>query len=101
MGAVSLPAVLVAVLLLATLPGGVAAGDAASPVLRVVSFNLLHGGPSSGWRGDGVHLEERLALASSELQRLAPDVVGLQEASISRGRENRGATVSSGISVKG
>jgi endonuclease/exonuclease/phosphatase family metal-dependent hydrolase len=98
-GAVSLPAVLVAVLLLATLPGGAAAGDAPSPVLRVVSFNLLHGGPSSGWRGDGVHLEERLALASSELQRLAPDVVGLQEASISRGRGNVAARLATSLGL--
>ena len=49
MGAVSLPAVVVAVLLLAALPGGAAAGDESNPVLRIVTFNLLHGGPSSGW----------------------------------------------------
>ena len=88
MGAVSLPAVVVAVLLLAALPGGAAAGEESNPVLRIVTFNLLHGGPSSGWRGDAVHLEERLALVSGELHTLAPDVVGLQEASISRGRGN-------------
>jgi endonuclease/exonuclease/phosphatase family metal-dependent hydrolase len=98
-GAVSLPAVLVAVLLLVAVPGGAAAGDASSPVLRVVTFNLLHGGPWSGWRGDGEHLEERLAMATGELQALAPDVVGLQEASISRGRGNVAARLASSLGL--
>src|SRR2546425_830843 len=46
-GAVPLPALIAAVLLLAALPGGAAAGDEPVPTLRVVTFNLLHGGPSS------------------------------------------------------
>src|SRR2546425_3178407 len=71
-GAVPLPALIAAVLLLAVLPGGAAAGDEPVPALRVVTFNLLHGGPSSGWRGDGEHLEERLAMVTRELGALAP-----------------------------
>src|SRR5262245_37988692 len=87
MGAISLPAVLVAALLVVALPGDGAAEES-SALLRVVTFNLLHGGPSSGWRGTGAHLEERLAMVTRELQALDPDVIGLQEASIARGRGN-------------
>ena len=87
MGSVPVPALVAVVLLLTALPGGAAAaGEEPASALRVVTFNLLHGGPSSGWRGDGEHLEERLAMVTRELGVLAPDVVGLQEASISRGR---------------
>ena len=73
--------------MLFALPGGAAGEESAAP-LRVVTFNLLHGGPTSGWRGSGERLEERLAIVTRELQALAPDIVGLQEASIARGRGN-------------
>ena len=99
MGAVPLPALVVAALLLAVLPGGGAAGEDSLPALRVVTFNLLHGGPSSGWRGDGEHLEERLAMVTRELQALAPDVIGLQEASIARGRGNVAARLARALGL--
>lgn len=98
MGAISLPALLVATLLLAILPGA-AAGEESQAALRVVTFNLLHGGPSSGWRGTGEHLEERLAMVTRELQALAPDVVGLQEASIARGRGNVAARLGTALGL--
>ena len=98
MGAVSLPALLVATLLLA-LPGGAAAGEGSIAPLRVVTFSLLHGGPASGWRGDGEHLEERLAMVTRELRSLAPDVVGLQEASIARGRGHVAARLASALGL--
>jgi len=98
-GAVPLPALVVAALLLAVLPGGGAAGEDSLPALRVVTFNLLHGGPSSGWRGDGEHLEERLAMVTRELQALAPDVIGLQEASIARGRGNVAARLARALGL--
>jgi endonuclease/exonuclease/phosphatase family metal-dependent hydrolase len=97
-GAISLPAVLVAALLLVALPGETAA-DEPSAVLRVVTFNLLHGGPSSGWRGTGEHLEERLAMVTRELRSLAPDIVGLQEASIARGRGNIAARLGTALGL--
>jgi endonuclease/exonuclease/phosphatase family metal-dependent hydrolase len=53
-------------------------------VVRVVSFNVLHGGPWSGFAGDGAHLERRLEITAAELAALRPDVVALQEASVSR-----------------
>ncbi len=49
--------------------------------LRFVSFNMLHGGMSSGLWGDGEHLDARLDVAEAALDALAPDVIGLQEAS--------------------
>ena len=99
MGAISLPARVVVALLLVALPGGASAGESRHSALRVVTFNLLHGGPSSGWRGDGVHLEERLGLVTRELQVLAPDVVGLQEASIARGRGHVTARLATALNL--
>ncbi|MCS6926610.1 MAG: endonuclease/exonuclease/phosphatase family protein [Candidatus Binatia bacterium] len=58
------------------------------PPLKCVSFNMLHGGVWSGLWGDGQDLERRLELAAEELQALQVDVIGLQEASIGRGRGN-------------
>jgi len=68
------------------------AGAAASPalaadgraVLTVVSHNVLHGGPWSGFAGDGQRLDRRLELIAAELGALHPDVVALQEAAVSR-----------------
>jgi endonuclease/exonuclease/phosphatase family metal-dependent hydrolase len=54
--------------------------------IRVVTLNVLHGGPLSGWRSSDQHLEARLDLVSDALLTLAPDVVALQEASWSRRR---------------
>ena len=52
--------------------------------LRVVTYNMLHGG--FGLRGDGQHLEERLAMATDVLRGLDVDLIGLQEASSGRRR---------------
>ena len=52
--------------------------------LRVVTFNVLHGG--FGFRSDGQHLDERLALAVEGLRGLDVDLIGLQEASSGRRR---------------
>jgi endonuclease/exonuclease/phosphatase family metal-dependent hydrolase len=65
--------------MIASLP---AAGEAPA-ALRVVTFNLLHGGPSSGLWGDDHHLDARLDLVVRELRAINPDIVGLQESSIS------------------
>lgn len=53
-------------------------------VLTVVSHNVLHGGPWSGFAGDGQRLERRMALIADELASLRPDVIALQEAAVSR-----------------
>jgi endonuclease/exonuclease/phosphatase family metal-dependent hydrolase len=54
--------------------------------LRVVTFNMLHGGPWSGLTGRDGDLEARLALVAAELRALEPDVVALQESPVSRWR---------------
>ena len=56
-------------------------GAGAEPI-RVVTFNLFHGGPVAGVTGDGHRLEDRLGIVTAELRRLQPDVIALQEASI-------------------
>ena len=55
---------------------------AAAEPIRVLTFNLFHGGPVASATGDGDRLEDRLAIVVAELQRLQPDVIALQEASI-------------------
>jgi endonuclease/exonuclease/phosphatase family metal-dependent hydrolase len=53
-------------------------------MLRVVSYNVLHGGPWSGFGGDGQRLERRVELIADQLIALRPDVVALQEVAVSR-----------------
>lgn len=85
MGAVPLPALVLGLVLGLALTAGPAAGE--SPAgLRAVTFNLLHGGPASGLWGGDHHLDDRLAIVTRELRALGPDVVGLQESSITQGR---------------
>jgi endonuclease/exonuclease/phosphatase family metal-dependent hydrolase len=64
------------------------AAAATSAALTAVTFNLLHGGATSGLTGDDQELELRLAMAAGELRRLSPDIVALQESSVSRRRGN-------------
>jgi endonuclease/exonuclease/phosphatase family metal-dependent hydrolase len=85
MGSVQVPALVAALLLGLALVAGPAAGEAPA-ALRVVTYNLLHGGPSSGLLGDDAHLDDRLAIVARELRDLRPDLVGLQESSITRRR---------------
>ncbi|HEU4504913.1 MAG TPA: endonuclease/exonuclease/phosphatase family protein [Nitrospira sp.] len=56
--------------------------------LRVVTYNLLHDGASSGFLDGRTHLEERLDMAIRELKALDPDIVAVQEASDSRTHGN-------------
>jgi endonuclease/exonuclease/phosphatase family metal-dependent hydrolase len=56
--------------------------------LRILTYNLLHDGPWSGFFENGTHLEERLDMTLQELRRLQPDVIALQEASVSRTHGN-------------
>jgi endonuclease/exonuclease/phosphatase family metal-dependent hydrolase len=53
----------------------------AGRTIRVVTFNMFHGGAASGLTGDDGLLARRLELAIWQLRALAPDVVALQEAS--------------------
>ncbi len=62
---------------------GAAVQNDASPV-RLLTYNLLHDGPWSGFIDNGTHLEERLDMTIRELEVLRPDIIALQEASDSR-----------------
>jgi endonuclease/exonuclease/phosphatase family metal-dependent hydrolase len=73
--------------------------DATRP-LRVVTFNLFHGGPASGLVGDGEALEERLAMVTDQLRELSADVIGLQEASTGWGRGNVAARLAGALGMK-
>jgi endonuclease/exonuclease/phosphatase family metal-dependent hydrolase len=64
--------------------------------LRIVSFNLLHGGMTLR-RGDGMRLEERLAMTVDGLRRLDADVIGLQEASAGASRGDVAARVAAAL----
>lgn len=68
-------------LVIAADPAAVSAEDRP---LRVVTFNMLHGGPWSGFTGDDLHLERRLAMIIEDLHALDPDVVALQESPVTR-----------------
>jgi endonuclease/exonuclease/phosphatase family metal-dependent hydrolase len=63
---------------------GFPATDPPNRSLRVVTYNLLHDGPSSGFFNNGTHLEERLDMVVRELRALDPDIIAFQEASQSR-----------------
>jgi endonuclease/exonuclease/phosphatase family metal-dependent hydrolase len=72
---------------LATAPVSAAAQDRPSQ-LRVLTYNLLHDGPWSGFFENGTHLKERLDMTIQELRRLQPDIIAFQEASDSRRHGN-------------
>ena len=86
MGAVPVPGLVAGLILGLVLVASPVAGEAPG-VLRVLTFNLLHGGPSSGLWSDDQHLDARLELVARELRALDADILGLQESSIS-GRRN-------------
>jgi endonuclease/exonuclease/phosphatase family metal-dependent hydrolase len=73
-----------AALLMALLASSPALALDASTPLTVLSHNVLHGGPWSGFAGDGQRLGQRLDLIAEELAALRPDVIALQEAAVSR-----------------
>ncbi len=79
---------LAAMLLLCNPAAHAEEGQNDSPALRVLTYNLLHDGPWSGFFESGTHLTERLDMTIQELRRLQPDVIALQEASDSRKHGN-------------
>lgn len=81
-------------------PGHQTPGSDWPPALTYVTLNLLHGGFLSGLTGHDEHLEQRLGLVIGELRSLAPDVVGLQEASTSRERGNVAARLAAELGLR-
>lgn len=83
---------------LLALPAAAGAADA-SLTFTVVTFNLFHGGPLSGLTGNDGDLERRLQTTVEELRILKPDIVGLQEASVSRRRGNVAARLAGALGL--
>jgi endonuclease/exonuclease/phosphatase family metal-dependent hydrolase len=67
--------------------------------LRVVTFNLLHGGPWSGFNGRDDHLGARLPLIAAQLRALEPDVVALQESPVTRWRGDVAARLAEALGL--
>jgi endonuclease/exonuclease/phosphatase family metal-dependent hydrolase len=88
---ISAPAILLSTLVLgvvlSTEPASAGSEDGVRP-LRVVTYNLLHDGPGSGFFKGSTYLEDRLEMAIRELKTLDLDILAVQEASDSRRHGN-------------
>lgn len=67
--------------------------------LRLVTFNVLHGGPWSTFTGDDLQLESRLAMIIEGLRALDPDVVALQESPVTRRRGDVAARIAQALGL--
>jgi endonuclease/exonuclease/phosphatase family metal-dependent hydrolase len=65
--------------------------------LRLLTFNLLHGGPAAGFSGNDQDLDARLDIAIADLARIDADVIALQEAAVTRWRGNVPVRVASAL----
>jgi endonuclease/exonuclease/phosphatase family metal-dependent hydrolase len=74
--------------LLFPISSGSASTEETHRSLRVLTYNLLHDGPTSGFVNNGTYLEERLDMVIGELKALDPDIIAVQEASQSRRHGN-------------
>ena len=90
---------LLCLLLVVIAAGPAAPGEAEERPLRLVTFNVLHGGPWSSFTGDDLQLESRLALIIEGLRALDPDVVALQESPITRRRGDVAARIAQALGL--
>lgn len=88
--------ILLGILLIAALP---AATRAEERPLRLVTFNVLHGGPWAAFTGDDLDLETRLGMTIAALRALDPDVVALQESPVTRRRGDVAARVAQALGL--
>ena len=90
---------LLCLLLVVIVAGPAAPAEAEERPLRLVTFNVLHGGPWSGFTGDDLQLESRLAMIIEGLRALDPDVVALQESPITRRRGDVAARIAQALGL--
>ena len=90
---------LLCLLLVVIAAGPAAPAEAEERPLRLVTFNVLHGGPWSSFTGDDLQLESRLALIIEGLRALDPDVVALQESPITRRRGDVAARIAQALGL--
>jgi endonuclease/exonuclease/phosphatase family metal-dependent hydrolase len=81
---------------IAAVPTG---AEAEERPLRLVTFNVLHGGPWSSFTGDDLQLESRLAMIIEGLRALDPDVVALQESPVTRRRGDVAARIAQALGL--
>jgi endonuclease/exonuclease/phosphatase family metal-dependent hydrolase len=81
---------LLLVLVIAALPAALRAEDRP---LRLVTFNVMHGGPWSTFTGEDGRLEARLAMIIERLRALDADVIALQESPVTRRRGDVAARI--------
>jgi endonuclease/exonuclease/phosphatase family metal-dependent hydrolase len=68
--------------------------------LRVLTYNLLHDGPTSGFFNNGTHLQERLDMVIREFRQIDADILALQEASESRRHGNVPARLAEALGLQ-
>jgi len=90
---------LLCLLLVVIAAGSAVPAEAQERPLRLVTFNVLHGGPWSSFTGDDLQLESRLALIIEGLRALDPDVVALQESPITRRRGDVAARIAQALGL--
>jgi endonuclease/exonuclease/phosphatase family metal-dependent hydrolase len=88
--------ILLVVLLTAAFP---AAASGEDRPLRLVTFNMLHGGPWAAFTGNDGDLEARLVLIVAALRALDPDVVALQESPVTRRRGDVAARLAEALGL--
>jgi len=90
---------LLGLLLIVVAAVAAAPAEAEERPLRLVTFNVLHGGPWSSFTGNDRQLESRLALIIEGLRALDPDVVALQESPITRRRGDVAARIAQALGL--
>src|ERR1700752_3170792 len=91
------PLAVLVVVLIAAFPAVTTAEDRP---LRLVTFNMLHGGPWSSFRGDDAGLGARLGMMIAALRALDPDVVALQESPVTRLRGDVPAQLAQALGLR-
>jgi endonuclease/exonuclease/phosphatase family metal-dependent hydrolase len=71
-----------------------------APRIRAVTLNLLHGAPIPPFRQARSSLEARLAFAAERIAEVAPDVVLLQEASVTPRHGNTAARLAGALGMQ-
>jgi endonuclease/exonuclease/phosphatase family metal-dependent hydrolase len=91
---------LLGLLLGLVIAGGPTAVSAEDRPLRLVTFNMLHGGPWASFTGEDRHLERRLAMIIEDLRALDPDVVALQESPVTRRHGDVAARIAQALGLQ-
>lgn len=84
----------------AAAPGGARHSQPDTPRVRAVTLNLLHGAPIPQLRRARASLETRLAWTAQRIAEAEPDVVLLQEASVTKRHGSTAARLAAGLGMQ-